>query len=318
MDDFVRNPYVVGFVTSIFAAIIVTLAIRSWTKLRHLPHSLANHLLSLAKKFDRPTLVRNSRLNALAAASVERDALQTQLEHQTEQYRLLSDHTLSLKVALREQTRRLEEVSTTWKKTDEFLDVTVAERDALLELNSQLKNEIETLNHPSINAVTGLSGEICQIPGQYVASYDSTTLTADLQTGDMFPSPSPSRGTDQSTTWTLTTNDFVKQYMQRLKDEPCEVPDSSDKWELAFQIVLNERDTLDEQNEQLVNKNESLRSLLVGKLAGDTWDDCLVTGKYRAICHPCAEATKFNEEESFGACYGGGDNPHETTWVLTE
>lgn len=83
-------------------------------------------------------------------------------------------------------------------------------------------------------------------------------------------------------------------------------------------MVLDERDSLDEQNEQLVTKNESLRNLLVGKLTGDTWDDCLVTGNYQALCHPDNKAIQFNEEEPFGACYGDDGNPHEATWVLIE
>ena len=143
MDNLLSHPNFVPFVLSVIgsltAAIVFALAVKSWTRLRHLPQHLTNRLLTLAKEFDPPTLVRKSKLNTLIAACTERDALQTLLDEQKQHNRELSDELHKCEATLQIADDLVFNLGDTQSKTNKALDSFRAENNHLRKQNNQLK-----------------------------------------------------------------------------------------------------------------------------------------------------------------------------------
>lgn len=192
MDNFLSHPLllplVLGVAATIIGTIIIALAVRSWTKLRHLLQSITTHFMTLIKNFDRPTLVGKSRLNDLVIASIERNASVLLVEHHQQQHKELSVLLKVREAKLRTQEVLLQYYADDRHRLHESLASAETEIDHLRQQHNHLKEIFDILHE---HGVMGNTGTLCKISGHYISVQNSSPVTIMLNAGHRFPLTCP-------------------------------------------------------------------------------------------------------------------------------
>ena len=192
MDSLISNPYVVtiagDFVVAIVVAIVVGITTKSWPRFKP-------HLLTLAKKLDRPVVMKRSRYIQHLHAIEERHKLYVQLKEEKSRNKKSETHIENLRNALQEKID-------TWANADILLETIVTERNDLRNQVSRLSSENKTLKNKSVGKITGKVGETCSISGHY-QSQCHQDIQVFFNYGDVFTPCYGRDGDPHDTTWVL-------------------------------------------------------------------------------------------------------------------